>query len=94
MGFETKKYHFCILFAQTMTMATFHQKYEKVQKNHSKWKNIFFQNCSKLPKNHIRQEKFNFFQILTILGGGWVTDQIWKIHIFLSEPFPYALINE
>ena len=32
MGFETKKYNFCVLFAQTLTIVIFHQKCEKVQK--------------------------------------------------------------
>ena len=30
MGSETKKYHFCVLFAWTTPIAIFHQKYEKV----------------------------------------------------------------
>ena len=47
MGFETKKYHFCVLFAQTMTIAIFHQKYEKVLKT--------TQNVPKTVDNHQEQ---------------------------------------
>jgi len=48
------------------------------------WKNKFFQNCSKLPKNHFRTIKILFFfQIFVDYKGGWVvSDQIWKISRF------------
>ena len=37
------------------------------------WKNKFFQNCSKLPKNHFRTIKILFFfQIFRDYKGGWV----------------------
>ena len=32
MGFETKNYNFCILFARTMTLANFQKKHEIEQK--------------------------------------------------------------
>ena len=48
MGFENKKYHFCILFAWTTSVAIFHKKYEKVLKT--------TQSVPKTVDNH--QEKF------------------------------------
>ena len=50
MGFETKKYHFCILFACTKTIAIFHQKFEKVIKTS--------QNVPKTVDNHLEQLVF------------------------------------
>ena len=47
MGFENKKYHFCILFAWIISVAIFHEKYEKVLKTN--------QNVPKTVDNH--QEK-------------------------------------
>ena len=47
MGFETKKYHFCVLFDWTTTIAIFHQKYEKVLKT--------TQNVPKTVDNHQEQ---------------------------------------
>ena len=59
MGFETKKYHFCVLFAWTMTIAIFHQKYKKVQKTS--------QNVPKTVDNH--QEQLVRISILVILAS-------------------------
>ena len=47
MGFETKKYHFCVFFALPATIAIFHQKYEKVLKT--------TQNVPKTVDNHQEQ---------------------------------------
>ena len=47
MGFETKKYHFYVLFARNRTIAIFHQKYEKVLKT--------TQNIPKTVDNHQEQ---------------------------------------
>ena len=47
MGFETKKYHICILFTQTMKIAIFHRKYEKVLET--------TQNVPKTVDNHQEQ---------------------------------------
>ena len=44
MGFGTKKYHFCVLFSRTATIAIFHKKYEKVLKT--------TQNVPKTVDNH------------------------------------------
>ena len=54
------------------------------------WKNKFFQNCSKLPKNHVRTIKILFFfQIFRDYKGGWVApDQIWKIPDFFFWNLP------
>ena len=44
IGFETKKYHFCILLAWTVTVAILHPKFEKVIKT--------TQNVPKTVDNH------------------------------------------
>ena len=57
------------------------------------WKNKFFQNCSKLPKNHFRTIKILFFfQIFCNYKDGWVGEtKSGKFQIFF-EPFPNYLI--
>ena len=56
------------------------------------WKNNCFQNCSKLPKNHLEQQKFQSFpHILVIVRGGWVWPNLENSRFFLvlMEPFPH-----
>ena len=61
----------------------------------SGWKNKFFQNCSKLPKNHFRTIKISFFfpdfpQLQEWVGG---SDQIWKIPDFFLFSFFNPSLN-
>ena len=52
-----------------------------------RWKNKFFQNSSKLPKNHFITIKILFFfQIFRNCKSRWVLDQIWKIPGFFLNP--------
>ena len=50
-----------------------------------RWKNKFFQNCSKLPKNHFRTIKilffFSRFSAITRLGG-WVRPNLENSRFF------------
>ena len=57
----------------------------------SGWKNKFFQNCSKLPKNHFRTIKILFFfpdfpQLQ--VWGGWVRPNLENSRFFF-EPFTF-----
>ena len=50
MGFQTKKYHFCILLAIQAETLVLHQKFEKVMKT--------TQNVPKTVDNHLEQLVF------------------------------------
>ena len=54
------------------------------------WKNNFFQNCLKLPKNHFRTLKILFFFSYFPRLQGWVgaSDQIWIIPDFFLKLIP------
>ena len=60
-------------------------------------KNNFFQNCSKLPKNHFRTIKILFFFPDFWILEGWVYgfEKIWKIpdFFFVFETFPKLINN-
>ena len=62
------------------------------------WKNKFFQNCSKLPKNHFRTIKILFFfpDFLRLQGwGGWVRPNLENSRFFFFfEHFPYHIITQ
>ena len=63
--------------------STSSSKIFKVFLHFLRWKNKFFPNCSKLPKNHFRTIKKIFFQIFFNYKGGWVSQtKSGKFHFF------------